>query len=398
MVADPLYWVISFIGAIIYWLIPKQLRISFLFCLSFIYLATISLAGIVILLFWSLAFYYVHPVTIARRRYSLDLLLLWSIIFYLFCVKYLPTLPIISGYITQLFGEMRLVVPIGISYYTFKLLHYSIEKRNGTLPEHTITQFLSYIFFYPIYTAGPIEKFDHFQQNQESRWSLSSFSKGLTRICYGLIKKFVLIKIFLDVHNIFGEDVEIIVQNISSYSSLQIWTLLLITYLTLYLDFSAYSDIAIGTARLFGFKIMENFNYPVFANSIVDFWRRWHMTLAGWVQSYVYMPLVGLYRKPVLALVSAFIIIGIWHELSITRIGWGLYHVAAIVLYVRWSRSRPRKVASKKEQLFKKIGGIVITQLFLITSMAFLVDKPGQTLYGCFLILVKLFGIDLSIN
>lgn len=398
MVVDPLYWAMSFAGAIIYWLLPGKLRAGFLFSLSFIYLATISPFGVVVLLFWSLAFYFVTPRAFCNRHYSLDVVLIWALVLFLFCVKYLFPLPIISDRIDEFSGEIRIIIPIGISYYTFKLLHYSIERRNGTQEKHSLLQFLEYMFFFPIYTAGPIERFEHFLQHKEICWSARSFAEGLTRICYGLIKKFVLVEIVLNVQKLFGRSSDVILHNLSSYTSLQIWALLLVTYLILYLDFSAYSDIAIGTARLFGYSILENFNYPVLASSIVDFWRRWHMTLAGWVQSYVYMPLVGLYRKPVLALVSAFFIIGVWHELSITRIFWGLYHVGAIILCVRWSRSRPRRIASKKQQWCKKIGGVILTQLFLITSMAFLVKTSGQNLYGCFQILAKLCGFDLPGN
>ncbi len=392
MLTSPLYWILSFAGAIFFWLLPKQSRWGFLFFLSFVYLATLSPLGVITLLVWSVLFYYFS--LRGNQNNAFNCALVGGILCQLLFFKCLPFSPSFSHFFSYSPIEIDIVVPIGLSYYTFKLIHYSIEVRRETLLKHNLFQFLCYIFFFPIYTAGPIEMFNHFLQHYEERWSLDSTVVGLSRISYGLIKKFILVDLLLDIQSIFGVESGTILTNLPAYSSIEIWALLLITYLTLYLDFSAYSDIAIGTARLFGLHIMENFNWPIFAQNIVDFWRRWHMTLAGWVQQYVFMPLIGLFRRPVLALFLSFIILGIWHQLSPSRIGWGIYHTIAIVLFIRWSRFRKRNLQQGEGLLPAKVGGILVTQIFLVSSMAFLVGDRDTNLLDCFRVLAKLICFD----
>jgi len=392
MVSSPLYWVLSLGGMTIFWLVPRFLRPFFLFLLSFFYLTTLSPYGVVALLGWALLFYYSS--IIKTNSNLLYYLLTIGILCQLILFKCFPMLNRFSLTLNPELKIFSIALPIGLSYFTFKLIHYSIESRRGTLARHNLSQFLCYMFFFPIYTAGPIEQFDHFLNHQKTKWSPSQTVEGLSRIAYGLIKKFIVVDLILNVQSIFGVYSSHIIENLQSYSSPEIWALLLLTYLKLYLDFSAYSDIAIGTAQLFGFTIMENFNWPILATNIVDFWRRWHMTLAGWVQQYVYMPLLGLYRKPVLALVMSFIILGIWHELSASRICWGLCHAAAIIVFVRWSRRGGRRRELHPRTLVK-LRGITLTQIFIITSMVFLVGDSDTSLLDCFSILARLFYLDI---
>lgn len=400
MVIDTAYWVLCLAGAPIFWLLPRTSRWSFLFLISFAYLYTLAPWSVFFLILWSLAFYFFSPVSLSNVKYSIAVYLVFGILCFLLFFKYLSSaIPSISRYFTNSSSIEHIIIPLGISYYTFKLIHYAVDIRRGTITDHTLSQFLCYIFMFPIFTAGPIEQFSHFLGHQEEKWSMDSTIEGFTRIAHGLIKKFIFVEVLLDLNLLLGQDQAIsIVSNLSEVTSSKMWVLLLVTYLRLYLGFSAYSDIAIGSARLFGFRIMENFNWPIFAPSIVEFWRRWHMTLAGWVQSYVYMPLIGLYRQPIIALFTSFFIIGIWHEFTVSRITWGFYHASAIMIYIIWSRSRPKSRRRSARSNFKKLTGIIMTQIFLVSSMAFFVGDANKNIYDCVRIIAKLFWLDLPHN
>lgn len=142
----------------------------------------------------------------------------------------------------------------------------------------------------------------------------------------------VLAKVYL------GYSVTELLEHLHALSPVTVWVFLVLHFLTAYLDFSAYSDIAIGASRLFGLRVMENFNWPIFASSISDFWRRWHMTLARWCQSYVYMPVIGLTRNPYAAIFSTFIVMGLWHAGALHWFAWGLHHALGVAVYTRWAR------------------------------------------------------------
>jgi alginate O-acetyltransferase complex protein AlgI len=188
-----------------------------------------------------------------------------------------------------------------------------------------------------------------------------------------------------------------IVGGLSDISTLQLWGFLIIVYLTIYMDFSAYSDIAIGCSRLFGLRIQENFDFPIIASNVGDFWHRWHMTLSGWCTSYIYMPVLAFSRNPYLALYSCFAIIGLWHAGTFTRLSWGLYHATGIAIYMVWTRYKRKRRWNKPITGMQGIPGIILTQLFISTSMAFLVvEDNGQGMYSVMKIMAKLFFLDVS--
>ena len=160
---------------------------------------------------------------------------------------------LISGLLLQLILAKLFLdtSPLGLSFTTFCLLHYLIDRKRGTLPSHTLGEFLSWCYFFPIFSAGPIEKLDHFLKNQSSS---PNWMQGLKRISFGLIKKWILVEWLLEAWS--GKQ---LLQEGLSLSFGELWILLLLLFIKLYLDFSAYCDLALGTAHLFGFKIIENF-------------------------------------------------------------------------------------------------------------------------------------------
>ena len=217
-------------------------------------------------------------------------------------------------------------------------------------------------------SAGPIERFDHFLANQKTCLTLDLFTQGLTRLIHGMIKKFVVAEMFLGETFRYANSGHLLAR-LSSTPPHRVWWLGVVSYLYVYMDFAGYSDMAIGASRLLGLGIMENFDAPILATNIGVFWKRWHMTLTGWCQSYVYMPVLGLTRKPNLATYAAFVVIGLWHAASWPWLFWGVYHGSGIVVYGAWTRLKRRKKWTWMDQGRRKYAsaalGIVATTLFI---------------------------------
>ncbi|MDY6992387.1 MAG: MBOAT family O-acyltransferase, partial [Pseudomonadota bacterium] len=363
-------------------------------------LATLDLMSVLVLVVWSLAFFKLAPLTLSEQslwRRVLPALIL-GILGYLAYFKYIP--PLIMAMSSDPI-EAQLIIPLGISYFTFKLIHYAVEVSRGNITDRSLSQFLSYIFLFPIFTAGPIERFDHYLAHQDQKWQLDSMVYGLTRIIHGLIKKFyiagmVIAPFFGPYGDIGGPNAGALLFNLSILPTYKIWGFVVLSFLYMYIDFSAYSDIAIGASRLFGIRIMENFNFPIIAPNISNFWKRWHMTLAGWCQAYVYMPMIGLTRNPYIAVYSTMLAMGLWHAGSLNRIGWGLYHATGLVIHLTWSRFKRRKKWQFLDQmLITRYLGIPITFLFVSGSFAFSTTDGNGGFYGALRILAKMFFINL---
>ena len=388
------FWAMLAVAVPLFWLLPKKIRYGFLGLVSVGYLASLGkdeAISVAVLTIFLVIFYaltpFARPESSYRRKVLTGLILVTVGVLCL--VKYFP--PLVNGVFSEF--EAKLLVPLGISYYTFKLIHYIVEVALGNIRERSIQQFFCYLFLFPIFTAGPIQRFDNFIENQESRWSLDSLCEGLTRIAHGLIKKFVLAAFLWSKLHQGRTTPDTIQEVLEVLSPWTVWAYALAMYVYIYLDFSGYSDLAIGMSRLFGIRIMENFNFPMVADNIREYWRRWHMTLSGWCQSYIYMPVLGLYRNPLLSLYATFFVMGMWHSGSWTRLFWGLYHATGIALYTWWSRAlRKRKWQPLGPRLSQPVS-IALTQLFVAGSMAFLI-VDGDT-YGSIRILAKLFFIDL---
>jgi alginate O-acetyltransferase complex protein AlgI len=395
MIQDLNYWLFLLVIPIIYWLLPLSMRTWLLSFACIVFLFFVEPLATSIMLAFSVAFYFGLRSNIPESWDSPVLLgLIVAVIGYLSFFKYLPVaVSTVSGTL----GVDKILIPLGISYFTFKLIHYGIEVRRRTLPEHSLQDVLSYIFLVPIFTAGPIERFDHFMRERQCRWNMDFLVEGLTRIGHGLIKRFVFGAFFLTLIDRLTSQGGVVyfLENLEHIPAYHVWAYLCLSYLYIYMDFSGYTDIAIGASRLFGLRIMENFNFPIFASNIGIFWKRWHMTLAGWCQSYVYMPMLGWTRKPFLAVVTAFFVMGLWHAASLNWIAWGLYNAAGISIFQIWLRTeRRRKWSFMKRQPFK-YAGIPMTFLFFAGSCAFTTTDAASNLYGALRLLAKCFFIVL---
>lgn len=235
-----------------------------------------------------------------------------------------------TGFSLLVDSPAQILIPLGLSYYSFRQIHYALEALKGHLPAHTFSDYACYLFFLPTFLVGPINRFgDFYRDSGRRRWDSRLFSYGLQRILYGYVMV-VFVGNFLLTYRLGSR--------IDYYEYINQWRIAayldsLQFTLNAYVQFSGYSSVAIGLSALMGIRIIENFNYPFFARNINDFWRRWHISLSSWCRDYVYTPIVALTRRPFLAIFASMSVLGLWHEISLRYIAWAMTHVIAIMIY-----------------------------------------------------------------
>ena len=222
-------------------------------------------------------------------------------------------------------------LPIGISFFTFQAMSYVIDVYRGvTGAQKNFGKVLLYISFFPQLIAGPIVKYHDIAQEIENRTqTVDGVTDGIRRFVVGLSKKVLISNtVGLVADTLFAADV-------SGLNAAAAWIGAVSYMLQIYFDFSGYSDMAIGLGEMFGFHFKENFNYPYISGSIREFWRRWHMSLSGWFQEYLYIPLGGSRKGKIRTVINKFIVVlctGIWHGANVTFLFWGLYHGCFLML------------------------------------------------------------------
>ena len=228
--------------------------------------------------------------------------------------------------------SMKVILPVGISFYTFQALSYSIDVYQKKIPAtHNIVEFFAYISFFPQLVAGPIERATHLLPQFQSKrmFDYSKAVDGLRQILWGFLKKLVIADNCAMVVNSYWNDYTLL-------PGMTLFLLGVLFTLQIYCDFSGYSDIAIGCARLFGFNLMRNFNFPYFSRSIPEFWRRWHISLTTWFRDYIYFPLGGSRCSKGKAIRNVYIVwglSGLWHGANWTFVCWGLFHATLLAIY-----------------------------------------------------------------
>lgn len=221
---------------------------------------------------------------------------------------------------------LYLIMPIGISFYTFQILAYIIDVYNKKhKSSKNIFEFMTYVSLFPQLVAGPIVRYSDIKNELENRThTFDKFSEGIKRFIIGLSKKVLLA-------NVLGE----LSKSLVTETIISSWIKPIAYTLQIYFDFSGYSDMAIGLGLMFGFKFLENFNYPLIASSITDFWRRWHISLSSWFKDYVYIPLGGNRVSKLKWIRNLFVVwflTGFWHGASWNFIIWGLYFGVILVI------------------------------------------------------------------
>lgn len=224
-----------------------------------------------------------------------------------------------------------IALPIGISFYTFQTMSYSIDVYRGEVKaSKNFIEFGTYVTLFPQLVAGPIVRYATIQEQLKTKnLSVDNFSIGIKRFVIGLAKKMIIANSCASVADMVFDF------SPSDLSTLWAWTGIIAYALQIYFDFSGYSDMAIGLGKMLGFDFLENFNYPYISKSIQEFWRRWHISLSTWFRDYLYISLGGNRRgnaRTYLNLVVVFAVTGLWHGASWNFVFWGLFHGSFLIL------------------------------------------------------------------
>ena len=297
---------------------------------------------------------------------------------------------------------LKVILPVGISFYTFQALSYSIDVYRGKMePTSDIIAFFAFISFFPQLVAGPIERATNLlpQFLKKRDFQYDTTVDGMRQILWGLFKKIVV-----------ADNCAIYVNQVfSTYTEQSGSTLLLAAVLftfQIYGDFSGYSDIAIGTAKLFGIKLIRNFNVPYFSRDIAEFWRRWHISLTTWFRDYLYIPLGGSRVSKAKIVRNTFVIFlvsGFWHGANWTFIAWGAYHAVLFLPLILMGKNRKYTNAvaeGRRLPTCKETVQILLTFLLvLIGWVIFRAESMGQAwAYLCGMVDKSLFTIPWLVN
>ena len=261
---------------------------------------------------------------------------------------------------------LKLALPVGISFYTFQCLSYTIDVYRGNVSaQRSLVQFACYVALFPQLIAGPIVRYVDVAKELESRshsWENAAY--GLRRFLVGLGKKVLLADNFALLIKLFRESGE--------PSVLFYWMYAVAFTLNIYFDFSGYSDMAIGLGRIFGFHFLENFNYPYLSRSVTEFWRRWHMSLGSWFRDYVYIPMGGNRVRRgrwVFNILTVWMLTGLWHGAAWNFVLWGLLFAALLLL---------EKVVPQLKSLPGFISHVYVMVLILLSFVLFNAESMTQ--------------------
>ncbi|MCB9792494.1 MAG: MBOAT family protein [Alphaproteobacteria bacterium] len=383
MISLPSWWLtLALVAPAARWA-PPRWRAGVIALGSAALLATVAPLVVLGLGLWSAAFYALlgHP---RHQRWAAPL----------FFVGLIGQLLLFKAAPPALLGLDALVVPLGLSFFTFKLLHYGIERARGTLAPHGLADLLAWVFLFPIFTAGPIERFDHHLGHRAPGPWREDLAQGLTRVAHGLIKKFVFADLVLRSLQP-AQPPEVLLAQLSQMHPLQVQATLGLSFLWLYMDFSGYCDVAIGACRLMGVQVAENFNWPVVARNVSEFWQRWHISLSAWCQAYVYLPMIGLTRNPYLAALVTFVTMGLWHAVAWHWVAWGLWHALGVVANMRWQRLKRRRRWTWTERGPLRYAGVPLTLAWVSAAHAFTLLEGHGGVWAALRLLARCVGVDL---
>jgi len=270
---------------------------------------------------------------------------------------------------------LKVILPVGISFYTFQTISYSIDVYRGKMAATKDWKaFFAFVSFFPQLVAGPIERATNLlpQFYKQREFSLQQATDGMRQILWGLFKKIVIAdSCAIGVNEIFA--------NSGAYSGGMLLLGGFLFAFQIYGDFSGYSDIAIGTARLFGFNLMQNFAFPYFSRDIAEFWRRWHISLSTWFRDYLYIPLGGSRGGTSMKLrntFAIFLVSGFWHGANWTFIFWGLLNALLFLPLLFFNKNRRNLDVAGKNKYFPSIKELIqIASTFFVTVIAWIIFR-----------------------
>ena len=283
----------------------------------------------------------------------------------------------INGIFNTNISLLNIVLPIGISFYTFQIISYLVDVYKGKLKaQKNFISLATYVSLFPQLIAGPIVRYETINDELDNRkQTFNDFSSGISRFIIGLSKKVLIANILGELCNIFI---------LSNEKTILFYWIYGISYsLQIYFDFSAYSDMAIGLGRMFGFHFMENFDYPYISKSITEFWRRWHISLSSWFKDYVYIPLGGS-REGTFKLIRNILIVwlltGLWHGSEWTFVIWGMFIGILLVI----EKLLLNKYIEKLPSIVRRIYTLFIIMISFIIFSGSNINESFSNIVGLF--------------
>lgn len=276
------------------------------------------------------------------------------------------------------FWTIQVILPIGISFYTFHGLSYVIDIYKGRItPERNVVSYSLFVSYFPLLVAGPIERATHLlpQIHKKRAFNYAQTMDGLRQILWGLFKKMVIADNCAEFANLMFDKPD-------SFNGSSLLLGAIFFAFQIYGDFSGYSDIALGTSKLFGIDLLKNFNYPYFSRDIAEFWRRWHISLSSWFRDYLYIPLGGSKASTIIKIRNVFIIFivsGFWHGANWTFIFWGLLNALFIMPSILLKTNRNNLEIIAQNKLFPTIKeGFQMLLTFGLTTFAWIFFRANN--------------------
>jgi len=371
------YWFLAFAVLVVagYWLVPRAgWRLWFLGLACVVFHAHFAgpagMAPIIVLMIVT----YLAGLSRDRRAcLAVMALCVAALCFYkyaLFIVNaaFEPWSPALADALrTDARGVMPGAPPLGVSFFAFEFVHYLFEVRSGGEPIRSPLKFVLFAIFFPSLVAGPIKRYTQYLPSLEqgcARFRLDNLGEGALRIATGFAKKVIIadnLTLYVDATQ----------PHFAALSLFGRWLVVLALSGRILMDFSGYSDIAIGFARLLGVTLPENFNWPYLARNLQDFWQRWHISLSYWIRDYVYIPLGGGRRglaRRVLNGMAAFGLCGLWHGPAWHFVLWGLYHGLGLSVCAGYSKVPVVGALMRKGFEREPLAGLALTQVFACTG------------------------------
>ena len=288
-----------------------------------------------------------------------------------------------SNYDLALDYSLKIILPVGISFYTFQTMSYTIDVYREKLnPTRDFISFAAFVSFFPQLVAGPIERATNLlpQITAKRKFDLKQSLEGFNLIIWGFFKKIVIADSLAPI-------VDDIFMNYQHLEGTVLFLGALYFTIQIYCDFSGYSDIAIGLAKLLGINLMKNFNFPYFSTDISDFWRRWHISLSSWFRDYVYIPLGGSRNsltKTLINITIVFLVSGLWHGANWTFVAWGLFHSVIYIIYTLYTRSKPNVLLSNTP------SGVKTFLLFILIIFSWILFR-SNSIQDAFIYIARIF-------
>lgn len=372
------------ITLLVYALTPRHMRKYVMILSGFVFYAYDSLEHFLLLLGLTVLMY---AISLSKKRGVLIFGIVLSVAL-LFYYKYWKMAvwtwnDLFADWFGASLPVVQIAVPLAISFFVFEFVHYLTDVYKGKTKRVSLRDFFLFIFFFPSLVAGPIKRIQSFEEDKVS-FTWGNTQAGLMRIGIGLFKKIVfadsLNPLFLPV---FADP--------AAHTQTALWIAMYAYAFKIYLDFSAYSDMAIGAAKCFGYHLPENFNWPYISRNLTEFWRRWHISLSSWIRDYLYIPLGGNrkgYLKMLWFLFLSMTISGLWHGALWTFVVWGMWHGAGQAAYKVWDTWR-----GERRLLPKRVGdlfGWALTFHFVCFGWVFF---ASPSLYYSYVFLMRMVGM-----